>query len=205
MSRAWAGNAWAYGGLNYACRLGGEDGVNFQLRPEQPLKITQVYRIQGRLPGVSHRNTFSAGMLFSDEPVPAANPLLIAFGAPAWKVAGGSGSGYLENRNRAPGVCKTGFLPLLDQGGLDRHLSHTALPAWPFAQRWNQTLGKANPFYRGWTRDDIRTAFGSPDEPGTLAQLMNLSTWTYRGPMAEFYAFTFQKGRVVRAVEAHMP
>ena len=36
LSRAWSGKAWAYGGLNYACRLNSEDSLDFQLLPEQP-------------------------------------------------------------------------------------------------------------------------------------------------------------------------
>ena len=205
LSRAWRGRAWAYGSLNYACRLNEPGSVNFQLLPGQALQVAQVYRIQGTLPGVSHRNTFGAGTLFTDEPVEAVQPLLIEFSAPGWKATGGGGSGYLENTRRAPSVCRTGFLPLLDQGGLDRNLSHAPLASRPWEQRWKQPQGQAPLFYRGWTKNDIRIAFGSPDEPGTLAQLNALDLWTYAGPMAEFYRFTFRAGRVVRAEEGHMP
>ena len=88
---------------------------------------------------------------------------------------------------------------------MDRSLSHRPLPAGLYAKRWTQIRGTADAFYRGWTRNEVRIAFGSPDEAGTLAQLNTLDRWTYQGPMAEFYRFTFQKDRVVKAEERHMP
>jgi hypothetical protein len=69
----------------------------------------------------------------------------------------------------------------------------------------NRPSGPLNAFYESWTRTEIRTAFGSPDEPGTLAQLNTLNRWTYQGPVAEFYRFTFTGGRVVGDEERHMP
>ena len=205
LSRAWSGTAWAYGGLNYACRIVGDRSVSFQFLPEQPLQVARVYRLHGTLPGVSHRNTFSAGILYSDEPVQVVNPLLVEFSAPGWKATGGSGPDYLGTQKLAPSVCRAGFLPLLDQGGLDRSLSRKPLPAGLYAKRWTQVRGAADVFFRGWTRNDIRTAFGSPDEAGTLAQLNTLERWTYQGPVAELYRFTFQNDRVVTTTERHMP
>lgn len=208
LTRTWRGRAWAYGGLNYACRFGLAESVVLRLLPEQPLQVTRVYRVQGRHPGVFHRNTFGAGTLFSDEPVASTDPLLVEFSVAGWKAQGGSGASLeaiQRNEKLAPAVCKVGFLPLLDQGGLGHSLSRDPLPTGLDTKRWQQPRGQAGQFFRGWTRREVHVAFGSPDEPGTPGQVMRLGRWSYRGPAAEFYAFTFRNDRVVGVEETHMP
>lgn len=149
LSRAWSGKAWAYGGLNYACRLNEADSVSFQLLPEQPLQVARVYRQQGTLPGVSHRNTYSAGILYSDEPVRAADPLLVEFSAPGWKETSGGGSLSLDTRKLAPSACSTGFLPLLDQGGLGPEPEPQAAARRPVRQTLDADSGHGRRFLQG--------------------------------------------------------
>ncbi|GBF05383.1 hypothetical protein DAERI_040143 [Deinococcus aerius] len=117
---------------------------------------------------------------------------------------GGVNQGYEgEARAQIPARCTT--LPALytNVAEVERRLS-LSRPAPPPALP-NDPAGQERALI-GWTREQVYVQYGSPNEPGTRADLNRLPTWTYGAGGYDFIRVDFgPSGRVVRASIARSP
>ncbi|WP_216320009.1 hypothetical protein [Deinococcus aestuarii] len=108
-----------------------------------------------------------------------------------------------QARAQIPARCTTFPALYVNAADVDRHLSLSrparppTLPGGPDARE--RVLV-------GWTREQVYVQYGSPNEPGTRADLDRLPTWTYGAGGYDFIRVDFgPSGRVIRAAIARSP
>lgn len=176
-------NVWPFGRLEVPCEVVDGFFAGLTLKSAQ---VKDVWRVQGQ--GLT---------------------VLVVLGRPqgidvSSLAYGGANQGHEdEARAQIPARCTT--LPALyrDVADVDRRLSLSrparppALPTGPDAQERALI---------GWTREQVYVQYGSPNEPGTRADLNRLSTWIYGAGGYDFMQVDFgPSGRVVRVAIARSP
>lgn len=199
LTKAWAGQVWPYGRVDYACLLNQKEQVSMATVPVRPLNVVQVYQVYGTVREVAMRGMYGGGVLYTSAPVPAVRPLLVQFDNAAFEV---NTRPLAVEPQQALETCKQVFVPYFGAWALERNLSRVPLPAARLGER-----GQTDIDYRGWTKAEIEQVFGTPDQPGTRAQIMALNRWTFNSfPEARFdFSFTFKGGRVVEFAVPHRP
>lgn len=176
-------NVWPFGMLHVPCEVVNGFLAGLTLKGA---RVEDVWRVQGLGPTV-----------------------LIVLGSPqgievSSLAYGGAAQGHEgEARAQIPAHCTTFSALYANVADVDRRLSLSrparppALPAGPDAQERALV---------GWTREQVYVQYGSPNEPGTRADLNRLSTWTYGTGGYDFTRVDFgPSGRVVRVLIARSP
>lgn len=194
------------GGFSTSCRV---VSVYYAFMRAQAARVTQVWRVQVDGMNLSPKGGLvDADMVFNERL--SSRPVLLVLDRFVNLEQTGSASGgpnyealNVRARKLVPARCST--LPGLYASADDvrRNLS-TA----PLAQR--PTLptdpDQAQQALVGWTRAQVLAQYGSPNEPGRLADLLKLPAWTYGEIPYSMVHFDFSPdGRVTKASIARSP
>lgn len=197
---------WGNGGLHSSCEVVNGYTANLEFSRAQ---ITGLWRTQ------SPNLYFSPGggltqfdMVFNERVSRSA--LLVTLDRPVGsKVVSAALSSGLESRSGdlmapAPQRCTRLSVLYASADELRRNLRLSAPP--PLPPLPETTVDAVQRSLIGWTKAQVLIHYGSPNEPGTLDEVLKLGAWGYGSGIYDHIQFSFgPDGRVMKAVITQSP